>query len=244
MPMNYAYHPGNVAHSGSPEVADSMVPLAKSLGIKLTPLEGATSCGAGIIRQANKKLQLALNARIFAQAEALGLEIITPCASTAGNLSEDLMELRADPILLAEINDVLAKTCGMEFTGETSVNHLLHVIVDEIGLDKIKPMVVNPIDFTVASYYGPNMQQDGFCGGDDVYDPDYMEQLIKVLGGQPVKWDSRMQSVGAPSLLSEEPTVLKLSASVLNDAKSEGAQLIVSACNLSHSVMDLSLIHI
>jgi len=83
------------------------------LGIKLTNLEGATSCGAGIIRQANRKLQLTLNARIFAQAETLGLEIITPCASTAGNLSEDLSELKADPILLAEINDVLNKTCGM-----------------------------------------------------------------------------------------------------------------------------------
>ena len=239
MPLSYAYHPGNVAHSGSPEVADSMTPLAKSLGIKLTPLEGVTSCGAGIIRQANKKLQLALNARIFAQAEALGMDIITPCASTAGNLSEDLMQLKSDPILLAEINDVLAKTCGMEFSGETSVNHLLHVIVDEIGLDKIKTMVVNPIDFSIASYYGPNMQQDGFCGSDDVYDPNYMEKLMKVLGGQPIKWDSRMQSVGVPSLFSEEPTVLKLSASVLNDAKSEGAQLIVSACNLSHSVMDI-----
>ena len=202
MPMNYAYHPGNVAHSGSPEVADSMVPLAKSLGIKLTPLEGATSCGAGIIRQANKKLQLALNARIFAQAEALGLEIITPCASTAVNLSEDLMELRSDPILLAEINDVLNKTCGLEFKGDTSVNHLLHVIVDEIGLDKVKSMVVNPIDFRVASYYGPNMQQDGFCGGDDVYDPDYMEPVMKVLGGKSVDWHSRMQILGAPSLLS------------------------------------------
>ena len=239
MRLSYVYHPGNVAHSGSPEVADSMVPLAKSLGIKLTPLEGATSCGAGIIRQANKKLQLALNARIFAQAEALGMDIITPCASTAGNLSEDLSQLKSDPILLAEINDVLVKTCGMEFSGETSVNHLLHVIVDEIGLDKIKTMVVNPIDFSIASYYGPNMQQDGFCGRDDVYDPNYMEQLMKVLGGQPIKWDSRMQSVGVPSLFSEEPTVLKLSASVLNDAKSEGAQLIVSACNLSHSVLDI-----
>ena len=129
MALEYAYHPGNVAHSGSPEVAESMIPLAKSLGIKLTHLEGATSCGAGIIRQANEKLQLTLNARIFAQAESLGLEIMTPCASTAGNLSEDLFRLKSDPILLAEINDVLMKTCGMEFNGETSVNHLLHVIV-------------------------------------------------------------------------------------------------------------------
>jgi heterodisulfide reductase subunit B len=113
------------------------------------------------------------------------------------------------------------------------------VIVDEIGLEKIKPMVVNPIDFRVASYYGPNIQQDGFCGDDDVYDPNYMEQLIQTLGGEPISWDSRTQSVGAPSLLSEELTVLKQAASVLNDAKSEGAQMIVSACNLSHSVLDI-----
>ena len=162
MALEYAYHPGNVAHSGSPEVAESMIPLAKSLGIKLTHLEGATSCGAGIIRQANEKLQLTLNARIFAQAESLGLEIMTPCASTAGNLLEDLFRLKSDPILLAEINDVLMKTCGMEFNGETSVNHLLHVIVDEIGLDKLKSMVVNPIDFRVASYYGPTCNKMGF----------------------------------------------------------------------------------
>ena len=239
MAMKYAYHPGNVAHSGSPEVAESMVPLVKSLGIELTYLDGATSCGAGIIRQVNQKLQLTLNARVFAQAESLGMEILTPCASTAGNLSEDLFLLKSNPILLAEINEVLLKTCGLEFTGDTSVNHLLHVIVDDIGLEKIKPMVVNPIDFRVASYYGPNIQQYGFCGDDDIYDPNYMEQLIQTLGGEPVSWDSRTQSVGAPSLLSEEPTVLKQAASVLNDAKSEGAQMIVSACNLSHSVMDI-----
>ncbi len=202
-------------------------------------LDGATSCGAGIIRQVNQRLQLTLNARIFAQAEALGLDILTPCASTAGNLSEDLFLLKSDPILLAETNAILLKTCGLEFTGDTSVTHLLHVIVDEIGLDKVESMVVNPIDFRVASYYGPNIQQDGFCGDDDVYDPNYMEQLMKTLGGHPVAWESRTQSVGAPSLLSEEPTVLKLAASVLNDAKSEGAQMIVSACNLSHSIMDI-----
>ena len=239
MVMKYAYHPGNIAHSGSPEVADSMVPLVKSLGIKLTFLDGATSCGAGIIRQVNQRLQLTLNARIFAQAEALGLDILTPCASTAGNLSEDLFLLKSDPILLAETNAILLKTCGLEFTGDTSVTHLLHVIVDEIGLDKVESMVVNPIDFRVASYYGPNIQQDGFCGDDDVYDPNYMEQLMQTLGGHPVAWESRTQSVGAPSLLSEGPTVLKLAASVLNDAKSEGAQMIVSACNLSHSIMDI-----
>ncbi|MGY8692022.1 MAG: heterodisulfide reductase-related iron-sulfur binding cluster, partial [Candidatus Poseidoniales archaeon] len=108
--MRYAYHPGNVSHSSAPEVNDTMMPIAKSLGIELTILEGATSCGAGIMRQANNRLQLTLNARTFAMAESLGLDIMTPCAATAGNLNEDLQTLMGNNILLAEINSTLMKT--------------------------------------------------------------------------------------------------------------------------------------
>ena len=60
----------------------------------------------------------------------------------------------------------------MTFSGETGVHHLLHVIVDEIGLEKLEAVAKNPIDFNVAGFYGPNIQQAGACGGDDVYDPD------------------------------------------------------------------------
>ena len=62
MPLKYAYHPGNVAHSSATEVAETMEPVARSLGIELVPLDGATSCGAGIIKQASRRLQLTLNA--------------------------------------------------------------------------------------------------------------------------------------------------------------------------------------
>ena len=120
MPLKYAYHPGNVSHSSAPEVNDTVIPLARSLNIELIPLEGATSCGAGIVRQANKRLQLTLNARTFAMAETLGLDIMTPCATTSGNLNEDLHTLNNDPILLAEVNTVLQKTCGLQFNGSIS----------------------------------------------------------------------------------------------------------------------------
>ena len=113
------------------------------------------------------------------------------------------------------------------------------VIVDEVGLEKLEAAILNPIDFDVAAYYGPNIQQAGACGGDDVHDPDYLEQVIDAIGGKPVQWEGRTQSVGVPGLLSEEPTVLRQAAAVLHEAKSEGADLIVSACNLSHSVLDV-----
>lgn len=239
MPLRYAYHPGNVSHSSAPEVNDTMFPIARSLNIELVPLDGATSCGAGIIRQANKRLQLTLNARTFAMAENFGLDIITPCATTSGNLNEDLQTLNDDPILLAEVNTILDKTCGLQFNGSVKVHHLLHVLVDEVGLEKVSSMVKNPINFNIAGYYGPNMQQLGMCGGDNPFDPSYLEKLIKSIGGNPIDWDSRTQSVGVPGLLSEEPTVLKQSANVIMDAKDEGAEIIVSACNLSHTVLDV-----
>jgi len=66
-----------------------------------------------------------------------------------------------------------------------------------------------------------------------------MERLIFAIGGTPVDWEGRTTSVGAPGLLSEEGTVLRQAAAVLSEAKDEGAQLVVSACNLSHSVLDI-----
>ena len=239
MPLEYAYHPGNVAHSSAPEVADTVVPAAKSLGINLIPMEGATSCGGGIIRQANRRLQLTLNARTFAIAEQLGLEIVTPCATTAGILFEDLNELRNNPILLAEINNVLSDTCGRSFSGNTEVRHLLHVIVEEVGLDKLSDSVKNPINFTVGGYYGPNIQRDGACGSDDVFQPNYLEQVIEALGGKSKSLSYRTQSVGAPSILSEETTAMKQAAAVLCEAKDEGVELLVSICTLSHAVLDV-----
>ncbi len=239
MALRYAYHPGNVAHSNAIEVADTMPAAAESLGIELVDLDGATSCGAGIIRQANADLQVVLNARTMAQAEALGLDIITPCATTAATLHEDLTALRNDSKLMAKTNDILERNCGLTLTGEVNVHHLLHVIVDEIGIEKLAESVKNPFGFRIAGYYGPNMQQEGACGGDDVFDPNYLEQVIAALGGQPVDWTSRTQSVGVPGIFSEEKTVLKQTAAVLSDAKSEGAELVVSACNLSHMLMDV-----
>ena len=240
MATRYAYHPGNVAHSNAIEVADTMPLAAESLGIELIPLEGATSCGAGIVRQANADLQVVLNARTLAQAEAMGLDIITSCATTAATLHEDLTLLRNDGKLMAKTNDILQRNCdGLTLSGDVNVHHLLHVIIDEIGLEKVEAAVMNPFDFNIAGYYGPNMQQAGACGSDDPFDPNYLEQVIAAVGGKAVDWSCRTHSVGVPGIFSEEKTVMKQTAAVLADAKSEGAELMVSACNLSHMLLDV-----
>ncbi len=234
----YAYFPGCVTLNSAREVQDAMLALARALDIELVPLNGASCCGAGVIKQANWELQIALNARTFAQAESQGLDVLTPCASCQGNMSEDFTKLSTDADLRERVNEQLESICGLRFEGTMKMRHLLHVLVEDIGLDVVSAAVKNPIDFPVAGYYGSVMQQDGACGDDDIYDPHYFEDLIEALGGQAVNYDSKAKSVGFPSLLSEESSAMKMTASVLSDAKSEGARIMASACPLSHINLD------
>jgi heterodisulfide reductase subunit B len=237
--VKYSYYPGNVARQSSREVEDTIQPLCRSLGIELIEIVGYNGDGGNIIKQGNKDLQLALNARNLAIAEKNGHDIITPCASAQGILHESLETFQKDPIALAKANRVLEKTTGMTLDGTNiSTNHLLHVLIDEIGVEKIEAAVVNPLDLDIASYYGPHMQRKGACGGDDAWNPTYMEQLITALGGRPIDFKTKTSSVGNPSILSLGDSVMKLTARVLNDAKKAGAQVLVSACTQSHSNLD------
>lgn len=237
--VKYSYYPGNVARQASQEVEDTIQPLAKSLGIELIEMIGYSSDGGDIIKQGNAELQLALNARNFAIAQRNGHNIITPCASAQGIMFEALTTLQNDPIALAKTNRVLEDTTGMTLDPSTlETNHLLHILVDEIGLDKVEAAVVNPLDLDIACYYGPHMQREGACGNDDVWTPNYMEKLITALGGRPVDFPSKTMSVGNPSLLTLGESVMKMTAKVLADSKKAGAQVLVSACTLSHYNLD------
>ena len=204
--VKYSYYPGNVARQSSFEVEDTIQPLCKTLGIDLIEIVGYNSDGGNIIKQGNKDLQLALSARNIAHSQRkMDTTSLLLALLRKEFLHDALEKFRNDPIALANANTVLSKTTGMTASAdEITTNHLLHVLVDEIGLDKVEDAVINPLNMDVACYYGPHMQKKGACGGDDPWNPTYMEQLIKALGGRPVEYKSKTSSVGNPSLLSLE----------------------------------------
>ena len=238
MAVKIAYYPGNAARAASSEVEDCIQPLCKTLDIKLIELPRASSDGGNIIKQSSPKLQHALVARNLALAELKGLDILTTCATSHGIMCDTIDEFKEDRSFANHVNNIVARTSGIEFNGESQSRHLLHFLVEEIGLDKVRDAVVNPLRLNVAAYYGSTMQRSGACGDDDPFLPSYMEQLITALGGKPVEYELKCQSVGAPSLLTINKPVMKMTAAVLSDAKSSGADILVSACTISHSNLD------
>ena len=236
--VKFAYYPGNVARAASIEVEDCIQPLCSTLGIELIEIPKATSDGGNVICQASTILQHTLVARNLALAEDLGLDMMTTCASSHGIHCNTIDALNEDVVLKTKINSTLEQVSGIEFSGESKSRHLLHVLVEDIGLEKLKSHIKNPLEMNIAGYYGPDMQRQGSCSDDNPFNPTYLEQLILVLGGTPVDYGLKCQSVGAPSLLTNQSSSLRMTAAVLSDAKENGAQMMVSACTLSHSNLD------
>ena len=66
-------------------------------------------------------------------AEDLGLDIVTPCATTAATLYEDLNMMKSDLNLMGAVNSTLEKTTGRTLEGTVRIRHLLQVLVEDIS---------------------------------------------------------------------------------------------------------------
>ena len=79
--MKFALYPGCAAQGATPELYQSTRAIIGRLGLEVVELASAACCGAGVVTEAHPDMALALNARTFAQAEALGLDLMTICGT-------------------------------------------------------------------------------------------------------------------------------------------------------------------
>jgi succinate dehydrogenase / fumarate reductase cytochrome b subunit len=93
--VKYAYYPGCYAKGTAAELDASTRLVCGRLGIELEELSGAPCCGAGDVQHVDGPLAAGLNALALAQAEALGLDILTICNVCTLSLRQADAALRA-----------------------------------------------------------------------------------------------------------------------------------------------------
>ena len=122
--MKYAFFPGCVSRGGCPELYQAAKLICQRLGIELQEMPGASCTGAGVLQEKNEFLGDTLNARTFAMAEDLGLQIMTICSTCQGVMSQANFRMKKDPEYLARVNKELAEE-GLEYKGTANPKHLL-----------------------------------------------------------------------------------------------------------------------
>ena len=240
--MKYAFYPGCVSRGATPELFVATTKVCALLGIELEfePMRGASCTGSGILQEKNQRLGDTLNARTFAMAEATGLPLLTICSTCQGVMSQANKRLKEDSAYLAGINADLAEE-GLEYKGTADPRHLLWVLIEDVGLDRLKSLVVRPLNgFKVAPFYGCYIVRPTAALGfdDNPQRQDSLERVIEAVGAEVVDFPGKTLCCGFPILMINESNSVKMVADHTLDAKGRGADAMVTPCPLCHLNLD------
>jgi heterodisulfide reductase subunit B len=236
--MKLAYYPGCSLKGTSFEYEVSLLKILEALNIEVKEIPDWNCCGASAAHSINHNLSIALPARNLAIAEQGGFEsVLAPCAACSSRLKTAQYELNLDDILKKKVADSLE----MSYSASLSISNMLEFLLNIAGKDKIKSLVKRPLSAVkVASYYGCLLvRPPKIMKFDDPEAPTSMDELVALTGASAVDYPYKTECCGAINSLSKPDVVMALTGKILYNIKKHGADLVVVACPLCHSNLDV-----
>jgi heterodisulfide reductase subunit B len=232
--MKLGYYPGCALEGSSKEYAMSVERVLKELGIELDEVKDWNCCGASAAHSTNHKLSLALPYRNLALAKTQGLgEIFAPCPFCSKTLMTTNHEFQETKYDLKGITE-------LDYDGSVKVVNSVEIF--RRMLDKIEPKIIADKlkGLKAACYYGCVLvRPPKILKYDDPEQPVSMDEIVKKLGAEPVDWEYKVECCGGGFTICNEPAVLELSNKILEDAKANGAQAIIVACQMCQINLDM-----
>lgn len=237
--MKFAYYPGCSAQSTCKELNASLHVVAEKLGLELTELTSASCTGSREIRAVKPDLFLALNARIMAMAEHDDLPLMTVCNTCTLNFLDTQKKLSEEPETKDRINAILGDE-GLRYQGKCRVSHFLWVLLEDIGAERLKSMVVRPLKgLKIAAFYGCHIvRPPAHFHFFDSRNARSIETINAILGCESIDYSGRTECCGFHTAASNEKVAIKLTGRHIKSAKDGGAQAMVTPCPLCHTVLD------
>jgi heterodisulfide reductase subunit B len=236
--MKYAYYPGCSLHSTASEYDISFRAVCKKLNIELLEMPKWICCGTTPAHSTSRLLAVSLPVKNMIIAERMNVnEIIIPCASCFSRFKFAQYEIEEDPNLLYEVTKVI----GEHFSNKVRIVHPLEVMLNKIGVEKIKSLITKDISgMKIACYYGCLLTRPPeVTKFDDCEYPMIMDSVLRAAGAQTIDWSYKTECCGAAFSLTITEMVIRLTRKILQDAKEHGADAVAVACPLCHSNLDM-----
>lgn len=233
--MEVPYYPGCSLESSAKEYQMSAEVVCKQLGIELVEIEDWNCCGALEVSSLNPTLSLALPARNLKIASEKSNQLVVSCNACLNNLLTVQHKLSKNKELKHRVNKIL----NYEFR-EIEIKHLLDLLWNDVGLEKIGESVEKPLNgLKTVSYYGClSVRPSKIIRSEDPDNPTHIDEIVSVSGGKPLEFISKTKCCGGGLLMTYRDIALKLTEEILTEASQRGAQCIVVTCPLCHMTLE------
>ena len=236
--MKFAFYPGCTVESEQYAYEMSAREVFPKLDIQLIDVGGFSCCGYPL-----KNISLPawsyLSARNLALAERIGLEVLPLCNGCNLSFREVDHYLEANPDLKEHVKALLSSE-GLPFTGNLRSWHILEVLHEVVGVEKIQSVVSKPLKgLKLATHYGCHALRPGEIEIlDDTEDPHYLEELIVPLGAKVEEYPERLDCCGQGLAITTGKTALTISGTKLKAIQDQGFDAVITVCPFCMKMLD------
>ena len=230
--MKVSYFPGCTLKNKAKDLDLYAYRSAEALGVTLEEIENWQCCG-GVFTTAKNEVATKLSSvRALKEAHEKKQPLVTVCSACHNVIKQTNHVMQNDKEFADKVNRYMNE--AENYNGEATVYHYLEMLRDLVGFDTLKEKVTNPLKGKkIAAYYGCLLlRPNSVMKMDDPENPTIMEDFIKALGAEPVVYAMRNECCGGYVSVESPELAKNKSNAVVNNAKAQGAEMMITACPL------------
>ena len=205
--------------------------ILEALGVELVDLKDVGCCGSPDMGSVSKKAALAVAAWNLALAEEQGVDVVITLCNGCNEVLSRAVETLKDLSKRDEVNAIL-RELGHEYKGNVQVKHLVRVLYEDIGVEKIRELVEKPFkNLKVATHYGCHLVRPSeILKFDDPDNPRSLDELVEATGAISVIYPNKMECCGLPVLAVREELAYRIASDKLKAMREAGAEALITVC--------------
>jgi heterodisulfide reductase subunit B len=234
----YAFFPGCVMPTEQYAYELSIRETLPLLDVHLVDIQGFSCCGEPM-KSMNQLMSLYLSARNLALVEQQNLDLFAPCPMCHLSLSECQHIMNNNKQIASRVQTMLSEE-GLKFKGSSTIVHIVDLLHDHIGIEKIKNHVKTPLSgLKIATHYGCHLIRPSEVGRPvDSENPQKMEKILKILGAEPLDYPEKLDCCGAMLSTNLPETALTKTGQKLQKVQEQGFDAFVDVCPWCHRMFD------
>lgn len=243
MQDKYLYYPGCSMESSAKAYSESLLAVCEPLGLKLEEISDWNCCGATEYLGVSLTPAYSLIARNLALAynQSNGTKtVVAPCSACYLNLAKCDYYMQERPALGENVNTALAAG-GLHYdAGSLLVRHFLDVLVNDVGLEKLKSKVVRPLKgVRVAPYLGcmvPRPDYDHRWSNPEY--PNELDRVLKAIGAEVIDFPLKTHCCGGHMTQIGPETAYELIYRLISAADQYHADVMATLCPMCQMNVD------
>ena len=242
--MKYAFFLGCLIPARELSYEVSVRKTMPELGVELVDMKGANCCAPFSIQSVDYDSWLALAARDLCIAEEMGLDIMTLCNDCYESLLMVNNLLKKNPELKDRANQILSEV-GKEFKGKVEVKNLVDVLYGDVGIDKVKNAIKEPIDgLRVGAQPGCHLTKPKRIHFELLRGFKELDELIQATGAESVPYERKEMCCGGPLRDINDDLSRSISREKLRALKNAEVQAITTVCPFCFLQLDLGQLEV